>query len=77
MDTKGGLKFDIEEERDKIKKMEERYRADLDKLRSEQSQAIGELEANHIFAKKQHDQDKQKLEDEKTRALEQEKKKLM
>ena len=57
--------------------MEERYRQELDKLRSEQATAIGELEANHIISKKQHDTDKQKLEDEKVRSLEQERKKLL
>ena len=30
--------------------MEERYRQELDKLRSEQATAIGELEANHIIS---------------------------
>lgn len=52
LDTKGGIQFDIEAERDKIKQMEDRYRQELDKLRNEQASAIGELEANHIIAKK-------------------------
>ena len=34
-DPKGQLKYDIEEEREKIQKMEEKYREDLEKTRKD------------------------------------------
>ena len=54
-DPKAALQFDIEQERERIKKMEDEYRKELDKLRNEQARAVGELEADHILAKKKHE----------------------
>ena len=52
LDAKGALEFDIEQERERTKQMEDNYRKELDKLRHEQQRAVGELEADHIIAKK-------------------------
>jgi hypothetical protein len=75
-DIKGQLKFDIEEERLQIQKMEEIYREDLEKVRKENQQTISDIEKRFIETKKSHEEEKSKVQDDKSTALEQDKKKL-
>lgn len=76
-DPKEALRFDIEQEKQRIRKMENGYRTELDELRAKQRRAIGELEADHITAKKGHDAEKQRIEADKNQAIAQEKKRLV
>jgi hypothetical protein len=69
-DTKGQLKFDIEEERLQIQKMEERYREDLEKVRKENSQTISDIEKRFIETKKSYEEEKIKVQEDKSTALE-------
>ena len=55
--------------------MEDRYRSDLEKLRKDHQVQLGELEANHIIQKRQLEKDRQEIEDDKRKAIEDEKKK--
>ena len=43
-DPKGGLEWDIEQERNKIQQMEERYRQDLNRFRKDHLVLVGDLE---------------------------------
>lgn len=50
-DPKGALEHDIEMEKEKIQKMEQRYRDEMDKVRKDQAAAVAELEAKHATQK--------------------------
>ena len=76
-DPKAALKYDIEQERHRIKKMEDSYREELDTLRRQEQRAIGEAEADHITAKRAIDAEKQRIENDKNAAIEAEKRKLV
>jgi uncharacterized membrane-anchored protein len=56
--------------------MEEIYREDLEKVRKENQQTISDIEKRFIETKKSHEEEKSKVQDDKSTALEQDKKKL-
>jgi len=75
-DPKGALEHDIEMEKEKIQKMEQRYRDEMDKVRKDQAAAVAELEAKHATQKQRHEEERQKLQADKTAAIEESKQKL-
>jgi len=48
----------MEEEHEKINKMETKYRADLDNQRKNQQKEIDDVEKKHLSKRKQHDDEK-------------------
>ena len=75
-DPKGMLEYDIEMEREKIQKMENRYREEAEKVRKLHLQAIEQQEKAHKEQKDKLDEEKKVIVEEKSQAIEQEKKQL-
>jgi len=75
-DPRGALEYDIEQEREKIQQMEQRYRSELEQIRIEHAVSASELETKHKQQRQLHEEERQRLLADKNDALEEEKKKL-
>lgn len=58
LDQKKGLEYDIEMERYKINQMETRFRSDLERIRTDHSKTIDELELKHSQKRKVLEEEK-------------------
>ena len=57
-DPKAAIEFDIEEEHEKINKMETKYRTDLETQRKNQQKEIDDVEKKHQGKRTQHEDEK-------------------
>lgn len=69
------LEYDIEQERYKINAMEARFRQELERQRTEHLQTLEQIESQNGTKRKQHEEDKVLLIEDKNKAIEEAKKK--
>lgn len=75
-DTKGALKYDIEQERIRLQQMEARCRAENDKLRQEHEAATDEINIQADTKRKQNEEERKQITQDKNSAIEEAKKKI-